>query len=61
MEGFFYDLLRNEKNGTAVPLKIRSYVGLISLFSVTTIRRETLEKLPRFQRRLDWFVKYRPG
>lgn len=35
-------------------------MGLISLFSATSIRAKTLERLPNFTRRVNWFVKYRP-
>ena len=56
---FFYDVL-NLPDSTMVPLKVRSMVGLIPLFAVETIEPETLERLPRFARRLRWFLKHRP-
>jgi hypothetical protein len=58
-DGFFYDILR-EKSGRARPLRTRSLVGLIPLFAVETIEPDLLEKLPRFKRRMEWFLKYRP-
>lgn len=58
-DGFFYDKL-HMANGHHIPLKIRSFVGLIPLFAVETIEPDLLEKLPRFKRRMDWFIKYRP-
>jgi hypothetical protein len=58
-DGFFYDQLHTS-DGQVVPLKIRSFVGLIPLFAVETIEPDLLEKLPRFKRRMDWFIKYRP-
>jgi hypothetical protein len=57
-DGFFYDVL-SLPDGDYIPLKTRSFVGLIPLFAVETIERELLDKLPRFRRRLEWFVKYR--
>src|SRR5207237_2137427 len=39
---FFYDVL-SLPDGTVIPLKVRSLVGLIPLFAVDTIEPETLE------------------
>ncbi|MCE9604676.1 MAG: glucosidase [Planctomycetia bacterium] len=58
-DGFFYDKLHLPE-GTAVPLKLRSFVGLIPLFAVETIEPDLLEMLPNFRRRMEWFIKYRP-
>ncbi|MCB0322284.1 MAG: hypothetical protein KDD69_01890 [Bdellovibrionales bacterium] len=58
-DGFFYDML-HLPNGTRVPLKVRSLVGLIPLFAVDTIEPDLLEKMPDFHRRLMWFVTNRP-
>ncbi|GIX47541.1 MAG: hypothetical protein KatS3mg131_1752 [Candidatus Tectimicrobiota bacterium] len=59
-DGFFYDLL-HLPNGTLIPLRVRSLVGLIPLFAVEILEEKALERLPRFQRRMAWFIKYRPG
>jgi hypothetical protein len=58
-DGFYYDVLHlhGQKN---MPLKVRSIVGLIPLFAVATIDSETLEALPDFKRRFEWFLKNRP-
>ena len=56
---FFYDVLRFP-NGDLVPLKVRSMVGLIPLYAVEVLEPETLDKLPDFKRRLEWFLNYRP-
>lgn len=58
-EQFFFDVL-NLPNGKAVPLKVRSMVGLIPLFAVETLEPELLEKVPEFRKRLNWFLNYRP-
>jgi hypothetical protein len=58
-DGFFYDVL-NLPNGEAVPLKVRSMVGLIPLFAVETLEPELLEKVPEFKKRLEWYLNYRP-
>jgi hypothetical protein len=42
-----------------IPVKVRSLVGLTSLFAVHVIDKALLKKLPDFHRRLRWFVRYR--
>jgi len=56
---FFYDVLHLE-HGENIPLKIRSMVGLIPLFAVTTIEPSLLDKVPRFKYHLEWFLEHRP-
>jgi hypothetical protein len=56
---FFYDVLHTP-NGRTTPLKIRSMVGLIPLFAVTTIEPKLLAQLPGFRMRLEWFLANRP-
>jgi hypothetical protein len=60
---FYYDWLDlTDAHGheTKFPLRVRSMVGLIPLYAVEVLEPETLEKLPNFKRRLEWFLKYRP-
>jgi hypothetical protein len=57
-EGFFYDVLRMP-DGKINPVKIRSLVGLVTLFAVHVIDKDLLDKVPEFRRRLKWFVRYR--
>jgi hypothetical protein len=59
-DGFFYDVL-HLPDGRFEPLRVRSFVGLIPLLAVEALEPEVLEKLPRFRRRLEWFLKYRPA
>jgi len=56
-DGFYYDQLHLD--GIHTPLKVRSLVGLIPLIAVEVLEGDTLEKLPGFAKRLDWFVKNR--
>ncbi len=56
---FFYDVLHLE-HGENMPLKIRSMVGLIPLFAVTTIEPALLDKVPEFKHRLVWFLEHHP-
>jgi hypothetical protein len=56
---FFYDTL-HLPDGTHMPLKLRSMVGLIPLFAVATIEPAMLESVPAFKERLEWFLANRP-
>jgi Glycosyl hydrolase family 63 C-terminal domain len=56
---FYYDVIRVE-GGPIVHLRIRSFVGLIPLFAVLAIEPGTLERLPHFRQRVQWYVRYRP-
>jgi hypothetical protein len=56
---FFYDVLHFE-DGDNIPLRLRSMVGLIPLFAVTTIEPSLLEKVPQFKHHLEWFLEHRP-
>jgi hypothetical protein len=56
---FFYDVLELP-NGTKVPLRIRSMVGLIPLYAVETLTAESLAQVPEFTGRLEWFLDHRP-
>jgi len=57
-DGFFYDRLRlpDERK---IPMRLRSMVGLIPLFAVTTLDAEALDRMPGFRRRMTWFIKHR--
>jgi hypothetical protein len=56
---FFYDVL-NLPDDVKVRLRIRSMVGLIPLFAVETLEPELLNRLPGFQKRLEWLLAHRP-
>ncbi len=58
-DGFYYDVL-HLPNGENIDLKVRSMVGLIPLFAVTMIEQETLDQLPAFNSRVEWFINERP-
>jgi hypothetical protein len=58
-DGFYYDMLHTHERDLT-PLRIRSFVGLIPLFAVEALEKETLQRLPRFRRRIEWFIHYRP-
>ena len=56
-DGFFYDVLHTPDG--VFPMKVRSLVGLVPLFSVLVLEPEDLERLPSFNRRLRWFLENR--
>ena len=57
-EGFFYDKLILPE-GQSLPIKVRSISGLLSMTAVLNIRKEHLDKLPRFRASVGWYRKYR--
>jgi hypothetical protein len=56
-DGFFYDVLHTPDG--ARPIRVRSLVGLVPLFAVQVLEPEALAKLPRFARRMQWFLDNR--
>jgi hypothetical protein len=58
-DGFYYDVL-SAPDGSRIPLKIRSMVGLIPLFAVEVMSSKYARDLPGFADRLFWFLDYRP-
>ena len=56
-DGFYYDQLKME--GREEPMRIRSIVGIIPLFAVEVLDPQTLDRLPGFKKRMDWFLKNR--
>jgi hypothetical protein len=56
-DGFYYDVLH--VNGTQIPIKLRSMVGLIPLFAVETVEADWLDHLPGFRKRTEWFLENR--
>lgn len=57
-DGFFYDNLILP-NGESFHIKVRSISGLLSLVAVLNIKKEYLEKLPRFRKSMEWFRTHR--
>ncbi len=58
-DGFFYDVLRLP-GGRSIPVQLRSMVGLIPLLAVKVIDQETIDRMPEFARRMNWFLERRP-
>jgi hypothetical protein len=56
-DGFYYD--RINVDGRHIPLKLRSMVGLVPLFTCEILEQEVIDRLPGFSRRLNWFLENR--
>jgi hypothetical protein len=59
-DGFYYDVLRLP-DGQALPLRVRSLVGLMPLIAVEAIGQETLTRFPAFARSIRWLTQHRPN
>ena len=57
-DGFYYD--RIHFDGSEFPIRLRSMVGLIPLFTVEVLKRQELDRLPGFSKRMNWFLENRP-
>ena len=57
-EGFFYDVLAMP-DGRYIPVKVRSLVGLSTLFATLVLKKDMLDRVPDFHKRLKWFQQYR--
>ena len=58
-DGFFYDVL-HLPDGRILSFRVRSMVGLIPLFAVATLEPDVESSLPKFHRRMMWFLANRP-
>ena len=57
LDGFYYDQLHLD--GSHMPLRVRSMVGIIPLFAVENLELNVIERLPGFSTRLRWFLENR--
>ncbi|MEM8868193.1 MAG: glucosidase [Verrucomicrobiota bacterium] len=58
-DGFYYDQLIIDHT-VPIPLKVRSLVGLLPMTAVAVIDQATIDALPGFKKRMDWFLENRP-
>jgi hypothetical protein len=56
-DGFYYDQL--SLNGDKIPMRMRSGVGIIPLFAVAVLESHTIDQLPGFRKRMEWFLEHR--
>ncbi|MDQ1428290.1 MAG: hypothetical protein QOK39_1766, partial [Acidimicrobiaceae bacterium] len=58
-DGFFYDVLHLQ-DGTRLPIRATSMVGVVALFAITTLDTDMLDLLPDFGARMAWFLVNKP-
>src|SRR5205809_2416759 len=56
-DGFYYDVMRMP-DGTRIPLKVRSLVGLLPLCAATVFDPDVLERNPEFMERVGEFADH---
>jgi hypothetical protein len=56
----FYHNVLQRPDGSAIPLRLFSLVGLFPLFAVEVLEPDMLTRLPEFSRRLQWVLDHRP-
>jgi len=57
-DGFYYDHIHLDNQ--TIALKVRSLVGLLPLIAVEILEDETIDHLPGFKKRMNWFLENRP-
>jgi len=56
----FYHNVLQRPDGSVIPLRLFSLVGLFPLFAVEVLEPDMLERSPEFARRLQWVLDHRP-
>ena len=56
----FYHNVLQRPDGSAIPLRLFSLVGLFPLFAVEVLEPETVARCPGFASRLQWVLDHRP-
>ena len=56
-DGFYYDQIR--MGADATPLRLRSLVGMVPLLAVEILESGTIDRLPGFKERMEWFLANR--
>jgi hypothetical protein len=57
-DGFYYDQIESASGIEIV--RTRSVVGLLPLIAVELLNRNTIDHLPGFKKRYEWFLHHRP-
>ncbi len=58
-DGFFYDVI-HFADGSHLPVKARSMVGIVPLFAVTTLHPDLAARLHEFMAHIRWFEESKP-
>ena len=58
-EAMFFDVVRRP-DGSAVPVKVRSMVGVIPMFALAVVHEHQMARMPDFVDRLRWYAEHKP-
>ena len=58
-DGFYFDQVSTFGQAPEA-IRARTIVGIVPLFAVCVLKRDTLEGLDGFKKRMDWFLKHKP-
>jgi len=56
-DGFYYDHIKCKNESW--PLKVRSLIGLLPVIAAEIVDQKTIDQLPGFKKRMDWFLNNR--
>ena len=58
-DGMYYDVIQFSP-GNSMQLPVRSLVGLIPLYATLVLEPATINRVPGFKKRMQWFIDNRP-
>lgn len=58
-DGMYYDVIQFSP-GNSMQLPVRSLVGLIPLYATLVLEPATINRVPGFKKRMEWFIDNRP-
>ena len=58
-DGLYYDVIQFS-SGNSMQLPVRSLVGLIPLYATLVLEPATINRVPGFKKRMEWFIDNRP-
>ena len=58
-DGMYYDVIQFSP-GNTMQLPVRSLVGLIPLYATLVLEPATINRVPGFKKRMEWFIDNRP-
>ena len=58
-DGMYYDVIQFSP-GNSMQLPVRSLVGLIPLYATLVLEPATINRVPGFKKRMEWFIDNQP-
>ena len=58
-DGMYYDVIQFSP-GNSMQLPVRSLVGLIPLYATLVLEPATINRVPGFKKRMEWFMDNQP-